>query len=219
MELPEYHLPSINNVLRSTWKRVKAFIVKAGTIIVLASIFIWLTTNITVNFSFEPFGEGDVDSILAFLGKKIEWFFVPLGFSDWIASVATVLGLVAKEVVVTTFGILAKHGEVDPDTASLTKFVESYFTTASMLSYMFFNQFIIPCFAAVGAIRQEMNEKKWTWFAIGYILVFSYTISLMVYQFARVLVDGQAPNLWTGVAGVILAIYLFLIFRPSKYRN
>lgn len=219
MELPEYHLPSFNNVFRSTWERVKAFIVKAGTIIVLASIFIWLTTNITVNFSFEPFGEGDVDSILAFLGKKIEWFFVPLGFGDWIASVATVLGLVAKEIVVTTFGILAKLGEVDPDTASLSNFVKDYFTTASMLSYMFFNQFTIPCFAAVGAIRQEMNDKKWTWFAIGYILVFSYTISLMVYQFARVLVDGQAPNLWTGVAGVILAIYLFLIFRPSKYRN
>lgn len=219
MELPEYHLPSPSNVLRSTWERVKAFIVKAGTIILLSAIFIWLTTNITVNFEFVPFGEGDADSILAFIGKKIEWIFKPLGFGDWIAAVASVMGLVAKEMVVSTFGVLAKLGEVDPDSASLAKFVAGYFTTASMLSYMLFNQFTIPCFAAVGALKQEMNSKKWTAFAISYILIFSYTVSFMVYQFGRVLIDGAPANIGTAIAGLVLAIYLYLIFRPSKYKN
>lgn len=219
MELPEYHLPSAYNVFRSTWTRVKAFVFNAGTIILLASIFVWLTTNITINFKFEPFGSSETDSILAFVGKKIQWFFSPLGFGDWLAAVATILGLVAKEVVVSTFGIIAKLGDIETNTGALTDFVKDYFTTASMLAFMFFNQLTIPCFAAVGAIRQEMNDRKWTRFALGYILVFSYTMSLMIYQFARVLIDGQAPNFWTGVAGVILVIYLYLIFKPSKYKK
>lgn len=219
MELPEYHLPSLHNVLRSTWARVKAFVIKAGTVILLAAIAVWLLQNITIDGQFGVFGETESDSILAFLGKKIAWVFAPLGFGDWMAAVASILGLVAKEIVVSTFGVLANLGDIEASTAALDAFVANYFTTASMLGFMFFNQFTIPCFAALGAIRQEMNDRKWTLFALGYIIVFSYTISLMIYQFGRVLIDGQAPNIWTGIAGVILAIYLYLIFRPSKYKN
>lgn len=219
MELPDYHFPSMSNVLRSTWTRVRAFIVKAGTIILLSSIAIWLLQNITITGEFAAFGESEADSILAFAGKKIEWIFAPLGFGDWMAAVATVLGLVAKEVVVATFSILANLGGAEAGSAALNGFVASYFTTASMLSFMFYNQFTIPCFAALGAIREEMNDKGWFAFAVGYILVFSYTISLMIYQFARVLIDKQAPNAWTILALVILAIYLFLIFKPAKSRK
>ncbi|MDO5027769.1 MAG: ferrous iron transport protein B [Bacillota bacterium] len=219
MELPEYHLPSAYNIFRATWQRVKAFIVNAGTVILLASIFVWLTTNITVNFTFEPFGQSEVDSILAFVGKKIQWIFIPLGFGDWLATVATFLGLVAKEIVVSTFGIIANLGDLAGNTGALTGFIKEYFSTASMLSFMFFNQLTIPCFAAVGAIRQEMDDKNWTRFALGYIVIFSYTVSLMVYQFARVFIDGGKPDIGTFVGLIILVVYLYLIFRPSKYKK
>ncbi|MDO5037206.1 MAG: ferrous iron transport protein B [Tissierellia bacterium] len=215
MELPDYRVPSMKNVLRATGFRVKAFIVKAGTLILLASMGIWLLENITVAGEFAPFGTGQTDSILAFLGKKVAWLFAPLGFGDWMAAVATVLGLVAKEIVVSTFAVLGQGAGA----GNLDGFVASYFTTASMLSFMFYNQFTLPCFAALGAIRQEMADKKWFSFALAYILGFSYTVTFMIYQFARVLVDGQEANLWTGLALLVLGIYLYLIFRKAPHKK
>ncbi|NLD16464.1 MAG: ferrous iron transport protein B [Tissierellia bacterium] len=216
MELPEYHTPSAKNVIKATWVRCKDFIVKAGTVILLATVAIWFLQNISVSGEFAAFEEASSQSILSFIGEKIAWIFAPLGFGHWIPTVATILGLIAKEVVVSTFGVLANLGEVEAGSGALSTFVRENFTTASMLGFMFFNQFTIPCFAAVGAIKQEMGSKKWFRFAIGYIMAFSYTSTLMVYQFARVIIDGQPVNAWTFVAMVILAVYLFLMFRPKR---
>lgn len=216
MELPEYHMPSGKNVLKATWVRCKDFIVKAGTVILLATVVIWFLQNISISGEFAAFEDASSQSILSFIGERIAWIFAPLGFGHWIPTVATVLGLIAKEVVVSTFGVLANLGEVEAGSAALSTFVRENFTTASMLSFMFFNQFTIPCFAAVGAIKQEMGSKKWFRFAIGYIMTFSYTSTLMVYQFARVIIDGQPMNIWTFVAFGILAVYLFLMLRPKK---
>ncbi len=219
MELPEYHMPSPKNVFKATFSRCKAFLVKAGTIILLATVAIWFLQNITIDGQFASFADDGTDSVLSFLGKKIAWIFAPLGFGDWIAAVASVLGLIAKEVVVSTFGVLANLGEVDPDSSALSSFVASNFNTASMLSFMLFNQFTIPCFAAIGAIRQEMNSKKWTLFALGYIMAFSYTISLMVYQFGLIFIEGASFSIGTFVAIVVLICYLYLLFRPNKYKE
>lgn len=216
MELPEYHMPSAKNVIKATWTRCKDFIVKAGTVILLATVGIWFLQNISISGEFAAFEEASSQSVLSFIGEKIAWIFAPLGFGNWIATVASILGLIAKEVVVSTFGVLANLGEVEADSAVLSTFVRENFTTASMLSFMFFNQFTIPCFAALGAIKQEMGDNKWFGFAVGYIMVFSYTISLMVYQFGRVIIDGQPVNAWTYVALGILAIYIFLIVRPKR---
>lgn len=215
MELPEYHLPSMKNVLKATWFRVKSFIIKAGTVILLSSIIVWVLQNITTDFEFMSYTETD-NSILAFLGQKIAWVFEPLGFGDWMSTVATLLGLVAKEMVVSTFGVLANLGDIETNTNALSAFVQGTFTTSSMLSFMFFNQFTIPCFAAVGAIRQEMASRKWFGFALGYILIFSYTLTLMIYQFSRVLIDGQPLTTMTYVALGILVVYLYLLLRPNK---
>lgn len=218
MELPSYHFPSIKNCLKATWNRCKAFIVKAGTVILLCTIAIWVLKSISVNGEFVEFSDS-TDSLLSFIGKKIAWIFAPLGFGEWKAAVATVLGLVAKEVVVGTYGIVGGIGEVGPDDAGLIPIIQQNFTTASILSFMFFNQLTIPCFAAVGAIREEMNDGKWFWFTIGYQVLFSYTMALMIYQFGRILILGEAANVWTAIALVILAIYLYLLFRPNKYKD
>lgn len=216
MELPEYHTPSAKNVIKATWTRCKDFIVKAGTVILLATVGIWFLQNISISGEFAAFEEASSQSVLSFLGQKIAWIFAPLGFGNWISTVASVLGLIAKEVVVSTFGVLANLGEVEAESAVLSTFVRENFTTASMLSFMFFNQFTIPCFAALGAIKQEMGDNKWFGFAVGYIMAFSYTISLMVYQFGRVLIDRQPVNGWTYVALAILAVYIFLMVRPKR---
>jgi ferrous iron transport protein B len=216
MELPEYHMPSMKNVLKATYNRAKAFIIKAGTVILLCTVAIWFLSNISIYGEFMQFEDASTHSILSFIGTKLSVIFAPLGFGDWMATVATLLGLVAKEAVVSTYGVAAGLGEVAARDASLSTFIASKFTTASILSFMFFNQLTVPCFAAVGAIKEEMADKKWFRFAIGYQLVFSYTVSLMIYQFSRVLIDGQAFNLGTAVAVVILAAYLYLIFRPAR---
>ncbi|CDZ75331.1 ferrous iron transport protein B [Peptoniphilus sp. ING2-D1G] len=219
MELPEYHLPAATNILKATWHRCKAFIVKAGTVILLCTIVIWFLQNISINFEFVEFAEASTDSILSFIGKKLSWIFVPLGFGDWMATVATILGLVAKEVVVGTYGVVAGIGEVGADDPGLIPLIQQNFTTASILSFMFFNQLTIPCFAALGAIKEEMGSKKWFGFAIGYQVVFSYTMALMIYQFARVFIEGQPVNAWTFIAAVVLIIYLYLLFRPAEKKD
>lgn len=213
MELPEYHMPSMRNVLMATWDRCRAFLVKAGTIILLCTVVIWFLQNISVNFEFHEFDSDVTDSILAWVGQKFAWIFAPLGFGNWIASIAAVLGLVAKEVVVDVFGVLAgEDGLID--------LVKQTFTTPSqILSFMIFNQLTVPCFAALGAIREEMGSKKWFAVAVAYQLIFSYTVSLIAYQLGRVFIDGEAMTSGTYVGFAMLLVYLYFIFRPNKNKE
>lgn len=215
MELPEYHMPTLANVLKTTWDRVKAFIIKAGTVILLATIVVWVLQNISTSFEFVEFSEGS-HSILEAIGRAIAPIFAPLGFGQWAAAVSTVLGLVAKEVVVSTFGVVSGLGEVGADDPSILAYASTVFTSVSALSFMLFNQLTIPCFAAVGAIRSEMRSAKWTWFAIGYQVLFSYSIAFMIYQFGRVLVLKQPVNIATAIAGIVLVVFIYLLFRKPK---
>ncbi len=211
MELPDYHMPSLKNVGKATWHRIKSFVVKAGTVILLSTMVLWLLSNISTSFKFVEFENNASHSLLSFIGTKIAFIFEPLGFNDWMAAVATTMGLIAKELVVGTYGVVAG---LDPESAGLIEFVRSKFDLITALSFMFFNQLTIPCMAAVGAIKQEMNDKKWFGFAIGYQVLFSYSVSLVIYQVGRIIM-GYAPNVWTLVAGVILVIYIFLLVRPE----
>lgn len=213
MELPEYHVPLAFNVIRTVWDRVKAFIVKAGTIILLATIVIWFLQNISTSFEFVEFSN-DSKSILEAIGRTVAPIFSPLGFGNWAATVASMVGLVAKEVVVSTFGVVA--GLAEDDSAGMLAYTSALFTPVSAFSFMLFNQLCIPCFAAVGAMREEMNSAKWSWFTIVYQLVFAYAVSMIVYQFGNVLIMGAAPTIWTGIAGVVFIFILYMLFRKSK---
>lgn len=215
MELPEYHMPSARNIFKATWFRCKAFIVKAGTVILLATVVIWFLKSISVSGHFVDFNADPEDSILAGFGKIIAPIFAPLGFGDWMASVATILGLVAKEVVVGTYGVLAGIGEVGAEDSSMVALVASKFSVASAFAFVFFNQLTIPCFAATGAIKEEMGSNKWFGLAIGYQLLFSYTVAFMIYQFGRI-IEGGSFNLMTGLAVVVLFIYGYLLFRKDR---
>ena len=215
MELPEYHMPTISNVLRTTRDRLKAFIIKAGTVILLATIVIWLLQNVSTSFEFVEFS-GESHSILEAIGRTIAPIFGPLGFGQWAATVATICGLVAKEVVVSTFGVVAGLGEVGGTDPSMLQYASTIFTSVSALSFMLFNQLCIPCFAAVGALREEMKSAKWTWFAIVYQLTFAYAIALMVYQFGRVIVLKQSITVWTIIAVIVLVFMLYMMFRRPK---
>lgn len=216
MELPEYHVPSAYNVLKSTFDRCKAFVIKAGTIILAATVVIWFLSNISTHGEFVEFADDSTDSLLAAIGKIFAPLLAPLGFGDWMSAVATALGLVAKEVVVGTYGVVAGLGELGADDPSMIEFVRQHFTAVSAMSFMLFNQLNIPCFAAVGAIREELHSSKWTAFALLYQTAFSYAIALMVYQFGRVLVLKESANFGTVVAAVVLALFLYLLFRKDK---
>lgn len=215
MELPEYHMPSAHNVFKATWNRCKAFVVKAGTIILLATVVIWVLKSISVTGQFVDFESDAKDSILAAIGRAIAPIFAPLGFGNWIASVATILGLVAKEVVVGTYGVLAGIGEVGAEDSGMISLVASQFSVASAFAFVFFNQLTVPCFAAMGAIKEEMGSKKWFGFAVGYQIVFSYTIAFMIYQFGRLL-EGGSFNIMTGIAVLVLLVYIYLLFRKDR---
>lgn len=216
MELPEYHAPSFKNIAKTTWDRTKAFIIKAGTVIFVASIVIWLLENISTTGQFYDF-EGD--SLLSGIGKLIAPIFAPVGFGNWIATVASILGLVAKELVVGTMGVLSGIGEVTFEDPSAIQLASHLFNPVTAMSFMVFNQLNIPCFAAVGAIKEEMNSAKWTAFALIYQVVFAYSISFMIYQFGKVLVLKEAFSFGTGSAIVVLLIYIFLLFRPEKNKK
>ncbi|WP_297810181.1 ferrous iron transport protein B [uncultured Finegoldia sp.] len=216
MELPEYHTPTVSNFLRVTWDRTKSFIIKAGTIILVASICVWFLQNISVKGEFVHFDDNSTDTILAYIGKIFAPLFAPLGFGNWTATVASFLGTVAKEMVVSVYGIVSGVGD---DADKVATLVKAHFTIASALSFLIFNQLTVPCFAAVGAIKEEMNSGKWTAFAICYQIVFAYIISFMVYQFLNVLVLKQAFTLSTGIAVVVLVAMLYLIFRKDKYKH
>jgi hypothetical protein len=220
MELPAYHMPTIGNVLRSMWERGWSFIKKAGTIILLSTILVWFTSN----YGFGEDGFGAVDefsdgSILAIVGNALKWIFAPLGFGDAKATIAAFTGLIAKENVVGTFGILYQMGEVAEDGAEIWGNLANAYTPIAAYSFLVFNLLCAPCFAAMGAIKREMNSGKWFWFAIGYQCVFAYVIALIVYQIGNVLFGGTVSALGIAAAVVLLIVLLYLIFRPNKYKN
>ena len=212
MELPAYHLPTVLNVLRSMWERGWSFIKKAGTIILLSTIFVWFTTY----FGFTPDGfrmldESEIDmSILAAIGGALAWIFKPLGWGNWQATVASITGLVAKENIVGTLGILYGGGE-----GTVYQEIAKAFTQITGYSFLVFNLLCAPCFAAIGAIKREMNNAKWTWFAIGYQCGFAYVIALMVNQFGN-LFTGHANILGVIVSVVLLVGILYQLFKPYK---
>lgn len=222
MELPQYHVPNPGNVLRSTWERGWSFIKRAGTVILLASVVIWFASNF--GFIDGAFGMvGDMDkSILAAVGSFISPIFKPLGFGNWQASVATIMGLVAKEEVVGVFGVLYwVAGDalelVETGAFSGLSAIAAHFTALSAFSFLIFNLLCAPCFAAMGAIKREMNSSKWTWFAIGYLCAFAYTISLIVYQIGA-LVTGGGFTIGTVVAIVLLIGLIYLLVRKNPYK-
>lgn len=216
MELPAYHIPTVSNVLRGTWERGWSFIKKAGTIILLSTIVIWFLQGFGfVNGSFVMV-ESNEESLLASIGRGIAFIFAPLGFGDWRSAVATFTGLVAKENVVSTFGVLFKLGEdLAEDDPSLLAAIAANFTMLSAYSFMIFNLLCAPCFAAMGAIRREMNSGKWTAFAIGYMCLFAYGISLMVYQFGS-LIMGNGSVIGTCAAFIVLVFLVYMLIRPYK---
>lgn len=215
MELPAYHLPTVGNVLRSTWERGWSFIKKAGTIILLSTIVIWFAQS----FGFESGSFGMVEdmnnSILAALGSAIAWIFTPLGWGDWKAAVAAITGLVAKENVVGTFGVLYGFGEVAEDGAEIWGSLAGSMTAVAAYSFLIFNLLCAPCFAAMGAIKREMNNVKWFWFAIGYQTILAYAASLCVYQVGTLITAGTL-GIGTVVAFIIIVGFLYLLFRPYK---
>ena len=214
MELPAYHLPTVGSVLRSMWERGWSFIKKAGTIILLSTIFIWFTSS--YGFSDGGFGAVDMDeSLLAAIGRGFSWIFVPLGFGDWQSAVAAITGLVAKENVVATFGILYGFAEVAEDGAEIWPALAASFTTISAYAFLVFNLLCAPCFAAMGAIKREMNNAKWFWFAIGYQTIFAYCVALCVYQLGTWFTGGGF-GIWTFVAILLVIAFIYLLVRPYK---
>ena len=212
MELPAYHWPTLGNVLRSMWERGWSFIKKAGTIILLSTIFVWFTTYFGwVDGQFQMLSEEQIDSsILAKIGNAIAWIFAPLGWGNWQATVASITGLVAKENIVGTLGVLYGGGE-----GTVYDAIGAAFTGISGYSFLVFNLLCAPCFAAIGAIKREMNNAKWTWFAIGYQCGFAYLIALMINQFGGWAV-GTGSIIGTIVAVIVLAGLLYMLFRPYK---
>ena len=213
MELPAYHMPTVSSVLRSMWERGWSFIKKAGTIILLSTIVIWFTTYFGfVDGAFQMLEEDQIDSsILATIGKAISWIFIPQGFGNWQATVASVTGLVAKENIVGTMGILYGGQEG----VSVYAAMAASFTAVSGYAFLAFNLLCAPCFAAMGAIKREMNNTKWFWIAIGYQCGFAYLVALVINQIGR-LFTGAGFGVGTVVAFVIIVAFIYLLFRPYK---
>ena len=215
MELPAYHLPTVGNVLRSTWERGWSFIKKAGTIILLSTIFIWFAQSFGFEGGTFKMVENMENSILAAIGSGIAWIFTPLGWGNWKPAVAAITGLVAKENVVGTFGILYGFGEVAEDGAEIWGTLSGAMTQAAAYSFLVFNLLCAPCFAAMGAIKREMNNVKWFWFAIGYQTLLAYTVSLCVYQIGTWASTGLF-GVGTIAALILIAAFLWLLFRPYQ---
>lgn len=220
MELPSYHLPAMRGVIRSTGERVKSFVIKAGTIIFLSSVVIWFLMNLGVQDG--RFGLLDVTmdgylqySLMAYLGSAVAWVFAPLGFGNWEAAVTSITGLVAKENVVATAGILtslSNAGEGDPSLWTAFGALMGG-SIPAIAAFCAFNLLCAPCFAAIGAIRRQMESARWTWFAIGYLTAFAWAVGLMINQFGLLIAGGDF-TVWTGIASVVLAAMLFQLFRP-----
>lgn len=219
MELPAYHMPTVSNILRSMWERGSSFIKKAGTIILLSTIVVWFATYFGfVDGQFRMLDSLEIDhSILAKIGGAIQGIFAPLGWGNWKATVAAITGLVAKENVVGTFGVLYGFAEVAEDGSEIWGTLASSMTTVAAYSFLVFNLLCAPCFAAMGAIKREMNNAKWFWFAIGYQTGLAYLASLCIYQIGTLITTG-AFGIGTVVAFLIIAAFIFLLVRPSKKR-
>lgn len=215
MELPEYHLPSMANITKATLHRCKAFIIKAATVILICSVIIWALSSISPSGEFIDFEEAGAESILFLIGMKLAFIFMPLGFGDWMATVASFFGLAAKEVVVSIYGVVSGIG-AEAEASTLKDTLVANFTGLSMITFILFNQLTVPCFGAIGAMKEELNSSKWLTFALIYQLVFSYTITFIVYQLGAFLILKQGFNIETGFAFLVLAIYLYLIFKPNK---
>ncbi|MGM9607660.1 MAG: ferrous iron transport protein B [Oscillospiraceae bacterium] len=212
MELPAYHLPTVGNVLRSMWERGWSFIKKAGTIILLSTIFVWFTTYFGfVDGTFRMLAEEEIDcSILAAIGGVLAWIFKPLGWGNWQATVASITGLIAKENIVGTLGILYGGGD-----GTVYQNLAAAFTGITGYSFLVFNLLCAPCFAAIGAIKREMNSAKWTWFAIGYQCGFAYIIALMINQFGNAF-TGNLNIVGLIAALAALALIVYMLFKPYK---
>lgn len=220
MELPAYHMPTASNILRSMWERGSSFIKKAGTIILLSTIVLWFL----MSFGFTDGGFGMLeaeqleDSLLASIGNVLAPIFSPLGWGNWKSAVAAITGLIAKENVVGTFGILYGFAEVAEDGAEIWGSLAGSMTAIAAYSFLIFNLLCAPCFAAMGAIKREMNNAKWFWFAIGYQTGFAYLVSLCVYQVGNLISSGTF-GIGTVVAFLIIIGFGYLLFRPHKETN
>ena len=221
MELPAYHIPAWGNVFRATWERGWSFIKRAGSVILAATVVLWFLQG----FGFEngAFGmvEDQDNSVLAAIATKVAWIFAPLGFGNWKATVASVSGLIAKENVVGTFGVLYHFGgeELSENGDEIWNLVAADYTALSAYAFMIFNLLCAPCFAAMGAIKREMNNGKWTAFAIGYMCALAYCSALVVYQLGGLITGELSFNFFTIVAAVILVAFIYLLVRPNKYVN
>jgi ferrous iron transport protein B len=219
MELPAYHMPAAGNVLRATWERGWSFIKRAGTVILASAIVLWFLQGFGFVDGAFTMVEDNNSSLLASIGSVVAFIFAPLGFGDWQSAVATFTGLIAKENVVNTFGVLFHLGEeVAEDTPELLAAIGTHYTAISAYSFMIFNLLCAPCFAAMGAIKREMNNAKWTWAAIGYMCGFAYVVSFIVYQLGT-LFTGGGFGLGTLLAVLALAALVFLLVRKNKYDN
>ena len=221
MELPQYHLPTVRNVLLAMWERVRSYIVKAGTIIFLSTVVIWFLMNF--GFYEGAFGLLDTEmpdyiqySLMAALGNAIGFIFAPLGFGSWEATVTSITGLVAKENVVATVGIITAVGELgETDPTMWSAFATMLGgSTAAIMAFCAFNLLCAPCFAAVGTIRRQMASAKWTWATIGYMTGFAWCVGLMIYQFGGLIMGEVSFNVFTVVAAVVAVAMLFQLFRP-----
>lgn len=219
MELPAYHMPTIKNVMRSMWERSYSFIKKAGTIILLSTIFVWFSSSF--GFVDGQFGmvENMSGSILETLGNWISWIFRPLGFGDWKATVATITGLVAKENVVGTFGILYGFSEVAEDGMEIWGTLASSYTTIAAYSFLVFNLLCAPCFAAIGAIRREMNDRMWTLFSILYQCVFAYAISFCMFQIANWMITSEFTVITIVAIGMVMVFVYFLFKKAPAHKG
>ncbi|MCI2242779.1 ferrous iron transporter B [Adlercreutzia faecimuris] len=222
MELPQYHIPTLKNVAMATWERVRSYIVKAGTIIFLSSMVIWFLMNFGVYEG--RFGLLDTStdgylghSLMAGLGGGLAWLFAPLGFGSWEATVTSLTGLVAKENVVATVGILTSLGEAGEGDPGMWAGFAALMggSSAAIMAFCAFNLLCAPCFAAIGTIRRQMASAKWTWATIGYLTGFAWCVGLMIYQLGGLALGEVAPSGWTALAVAVLAGMLFLVFRPA----
>lgn len=218
MELPAYHVPSVRNVLKATWERGWSFIKRAGTIILVSAVVLWFLQGYGIVDGALSAVDDNNTSLLAAVGRFFAPIFAPLGFGTWQATVGTVTGLIAKEEVVGTLGVLYGFAEVAEDGVEYWKMFAKDFTAISAYAFLVFNLLCAPCFAAIGAIKREMNNKKWTTFAIGYQCVFAYVVAMIVYQFGTFFTVGSF-GVGTGISVVLFAGLLYLLFRKNPYKN
>ena len=220
MELPAYHVPAWGNVLRATWERGWSFIKRAGTVILTATIILWFLQGFGFENGAFTMVEDQDNSILAIVASAISWIFIPQGFGNWRATVASISGLIAKENVVGTFGVLYHYAdELSDNGDEIWPEVAASFTAISAYSFMIFNLLCAPCFAAMGAIKREMNNGKWTAIAIGYMCLVAYCASLVVYQIGGLITGEVGFNIFTIVAVAIIVFTIYMLVRPNKYLN